>query len=248
MSDPSSEVPAKPAIIDIPKPKTSADPKHAILAAETHYHKGPLPTPEFLSRYEQVQAGLADRIVKMAEEEMLHRRAIENAVVRAQEEESRAEFSEAKRGQICALLVVLITIGGAVYLGSNGHEVTGGIVGGTVGGTVGGGKPGSTMTGGIVNGGNVTGGMVTGGKVNGGNVGTVGGIVGGTGGRVSTVRSSRSMWGGNTGRGKAPAESPRATNAPEARSPTATVRTAASRSRALRGSSEVGIRSVVAVR
>ena len=42
-------------------------------------HQGPIPNSEEMMRYEQIEKGFADRIMKMAEENGAHRRALEKA-------------------------------------------------------------------------------------------------------------------------------------------------------------------------
>ena len=116
-------------------------------------------------------------------------------------------------------------VGGTVVGGTVGFTMTGGIVTGgftvvvgftTTGGTVGGtvvGEPGSRTTGGMVKGGIVFGGIVTGGS-------------------VATVMSSMSRSGTI---GLAEAAPAKTTNAPEASSPTAMVRTTPRRTRSTVG-------------
>ena len=45
-------------------------------------YSGPIPDPDSLSRYEQIQPGFAERIIKMAEEEAMHRRVNENRIIK----------------------------------------------------------------------------------------------------------------------------------------------------------------------
>jgi uncharacterized membrane protein len=98
---------------------------------------GPLPLPSLLQGYENACPGAADRIIKMAEQEAEHRRNTETYIVNAGAEDSRREFSEARLGQISALVIVLASIGGAIFLGINGHEVAASAVGlGAVGSVV----------------------------------------------------------------------------------------------------------------
>lgn len=47
------------------------------ISEQTHY-SGPLPLPEDLAKYDQVVPGAAERIIKMAENEMEHRHVQEN--------------------------------------------------------------------------------------------------------------------------------------------------------------------------
>ena len=45
-------------------------------------YSGPIPDPDSLAKYEQIQPGFAERIMKMAEDEALHRRANENRIIK----------------------------------------------------------------------------------------------------------------------------------------------------------------------
>jgi uncharacterized membrane protein len=48
---------------------------------EESFFAGPLPPPEALARYEQICPGAAERILKMAEQQAVHRQAIEKAAI-----------------------------------------------------------------------------------------------------------------------------------------------------------------------
>lgn len=54
----------------------------AIQISESSSFSGPLPPPDLLAEYEQVLPGLADRIVRMAEDEGAHRRFIQKGFLR----------------------------------------------------------------------------------------------------------------------------------------------------------------------
>src|SRR5262245_17502482 len=45
-------------------------------------HQGPIPSPEAFEAYERVLAGAADRILKMAESQAIHRQGLERFAVR----------------------------------------------------------------------------------------------------------------------------------------------------------------------
>lgn len=49
---------------------------------QSHY-SGPLPMPEDLAKYDQVVPGAAERIIRMAEEEMKHRHENDNRMARS---------------------------------------------------------------------------------------------------------------------------------------------------------------------
>jgi uncharacterized membrane protein len=48
---------------------------------------GPLPAPDLLAKYEEIQPGLVNRIVKMAEDESEHRRWMEKESIAIQSRE-----------------------------------------------------------------------------------------------------------------------------------------------------------------
>ena len=92
---------------------------------------GPLPPPALLAAYENGCEGAANRIILMAEKALDHQHSMEQQIVTAQLAESLADRLEAKRGQICALAVVLAALLGAVWTASTGHEITAGFIGTT---------------------------------------------------------------------------------------------------------------------
>jgi len=63
----------------------------------------PIPPPQILSAYEQVQAGFAERIVAMAEKEQSHRQGLETQAL-------TASIPIQKRGQTFALLLSLLIL------------------------------------------------------------------------------------------------------------------------------------------
>jgi len=80
--------------------------------------KGPIPPPEILSGYEQALPGAADRIMRMAENEQVHRHGLE-------EKDLRFGVSLVALGQICGLFVGLFGIGCGTLLLLRGCSITG---------------------------------------------------------------------------------------------------------------------------
>jgi uncharacterized membrane protein len=103
-------------------------PQLQALQVGVQHYSGPIPSAQELQRYEQVQPGLADRIVSMAEKEQGHRHTIETTTM-------NLDFAEGKRGQIFAFLIGTgaIIVGG--YCAIHGANIAGSIIGG--GGVVG---------------------------------------------------------------------------------------------------------------
>ncbi len=125
--------------INVDPPPTSKPQGKSFVASQTVMERfsGPMPPPEYLARYEQICPGSADRMLAMAEKEAGHRRTTETTIVSAQINHHHKQFSEARLGQICALIITLAALGAGVYTASQGHEVTGSILGvGGIGGIV----------------------------------------------------------------------------------------------------------------
>ena len=94
-------------------------------------YKGPLPPPEILQKYNDIEPGLADRIVKMAEAQALHRQGLESGVIL---ERARSE----RQGQWLGFAVAMVAIVGSFGLIALGKDAVGitGVLGtiGTLGG------------------------------------------------------------------------------------------------------------------
>ena len=56
--------------------------KTEIQISQSSHYSGPLPLPEDLARYDQIVPGAADRIIKMAENEMSHRHENDNRLAK----------------------------------------------------------------------------------------------------------------------------------------------------------------------
>lgn len=72
-------------------------------------HAGPLPLPEHLSEYEGIAPGAAERIIRMAELQADHRRAMESKVV-------DSEMRRESRGQIFGFITVMTALVGGIGL------------------------------------------------------------------------------------------------------------------------------------
>lgn len=95
--------------------------KEALMVIRSETFSGPIPPPEALEKYEQIQPGAADRILKMAEKQMEHRMSLENRVIGGQ-------VQQGKRGQIFGFVLVFVCVAVAiffaVYLQMNGFAAT----------------------------------------------------------------------------------------------------------------------------
>ena len=71
-------------------------------------HSGPLPPPEDFAEYEKALAGSCDRILKMAEKQ-------QDYVYEINKRRLDGDFSEARWGQVCAVILGLVGIAACVY-------------------------------------------------------------------------------------------------------------------------------------
>jgi uncharacterized membrane protein len=94
-------------------------------------HSGPLPSPETLARYKEIDPALPGYIMERAKAEQGHRHLQESRIVEAQVADARLMRVETRRGQFLGAIVALAFLGGAIYLGANGHPVLAGTLGST---------------------------------------------------------------------------------------------------------------------
>jgi len=111
---------------DAPTTESSSTSRQARIARYTEMSSGPIPPPLMLKGYENIQEGLADRIVAMAERQEAHRQRMENKVI-------TGDGWRAWAGLGCALLVSVLTIGGGVDLGLHRPDVAGTVLSGIFG-------------------------------------------------------------------------------------------------------------------
>ncbi len=88
-------------------------------------YSGPLPPPAHLAQYEQVQSGLADRIVSMAEKEQAHRIDTEQRYL-------RASISSHRWGQFLGTFLAVLGFAVAAIFGYWGHATVGATLAGGV--------------------------------------------------------------------------------------------------------------------
>ena len=101
------------------------------LAIQQEQFSGPLPHPETLQHYENIQPGFADRIIKMAESEQAHRHDCEKRALDAEISDGTADRLEAMRGQNFALLIGVVGFAVSAWAAYCGQQIVGAVVGGT---------------------------------------------------------------------------------------------------------------------
>jgi len=90
---------------------------------------GPIPPPDQLKSYDDINPGFANRIMVMAERQAEHRQGLERQAIEAQIKDAVAERSERNRGQWMAFIVTFAFIGVGAFLIHSGHEWPGTILG-----------------------------------------------------------------------------------------------------------------------
>jgi uncharacterized membrane protein len=85
---------------------------------------GPLPPPSILAAYEQILPGAAERIIRIAEDEAVHQRSMEQFAAKQQ-------FTENRVGQVFGLSIGIFGLLISGILGYTGHDTVAGVIGGT---------------------------------------------------------------------------------------------------------------------
>jgi uncharacterized membrane protein len=88
------------------KPAKNQSANISVHRQEAYY--GPIPDPDSLAKYEQIQPGLTERIIKMAEDEAKHRRKNEERLI-------KNSIRMATTGTIFAFVSVLLFGGIIIY-------------------------------------------------------------------------------------------------------------------------------------
>lgn len=104
-------------------PKQRAVLIHSLRQIHRESFTGPLPHPEILQGYDKVQAGFAERILKMAEDEQAHTIRCEDKIV-------SSVTSQSTRGQWFGFILAILFLIVAGVLGFYGHDWLAGVIGG----------------------------------------------------------------------------------------------------------------------
>lgn len=105
---------------DVEKVLASIDPekRSVIVSAMVEMRQtfsGPLPRPADFKAYKEVLSNAPERILLMAEKQQQHRIDSEERII-------KADIRESIFGQVFAVLLVVLFLAAAVYLGINGHD------------------------------------------------------------------------------------------------------------------------------
>lgn len=104
-----------------PHPPATSSPKtpdgsSVLVQQQVSHFSGPLPPPELMLAYKDIQADFPERIFAMAERENRHRHEQERLAVEADIKDGAAQRRETLCGQIFGFLIAIIAITGAVTI------------------------------------------------------------------------------------------------------------------------------------
>jgi len=83
---------------------------------------GPLPHPDHFRKYNQTVAGSANRLLKMVEDDLMHRHYV-------QKKQTNIEAFAVVIGLIAGTIIALVALIGSGYLIIKGHDTVGAILG-----------------------------------------------------------------------------------------------------------------------
>ena len=87
--------------------------------------RGPIPSPDDLSRFEAVHSGLADRIVSMAEREQQHFMHMESSQLEIERKRVDADIRQSYLGTVLGFIFAMSFLAVGAWLAANGHWRTG---------------------------------------------------------------------------------------------------------------------------
>lgn len=86
-----------------------------VMVSEQKIHQGPIPSPEALASYEAISPGFADRLVIMAEKEQANRHEQMKKIQQLEVDDHTKDHKHIIRGQVFALIAVVLVILLCVY-------------------------------------------------------------------------------------------------------------------------------------
>lgn len=99
-----------------------------LLHVQHSRHHGPLPDPQTFKSYDLTVPGAAERILVIAEQSAAHAREMDKILLQAQVDSDLRCHSEARNGQLFAIISVLAMAGVAVYALKLGYPTVAGII------------------------------------------------------------------------------------------------------------------------
>ncbi len=90
-------------------------PKQVSLVHPPQHYNGPIPSPEALEKYEQVQPGFADRLMRMAEKEQEERIKANHLLIEIEAASQKTDSDIIKRGQLFGLISAISIISLCIF-------------------------------------------------------------------------------------------------------------------------------------
>ena len=91
---------------------------NSLTLIKSQMYSGPLPHPDMLAKYEEIEKGTASRIIKMAENQSEHRQTIEKRVI-------QANIQNENTGMFLAFFMTITIILASAFLVFSGKDVSG---------------------------------------------------------------------------------------------------------------------------
>lgn len=111
-----------PSIGELVKQNSELQEKLSLSITKTNHFSGPLPPPDLLKHYDEIQNGFAERIIKMAEQDAEHTRDMQRRILEAKK-------SEVSLGQIFGFLIGIIALICGTVAAIYDHPIVGALIG-----------------------------------------------------------------------------------------------------------------------
>ncbi len=95
---------------------------HGLILEQSGFFSGPLPPPEILKKFDEVVPGSAERLIKMAEGQFVHRTELERKVI-------DSDITRSKWGQILGFVIAIAGLVASGVVSIYGKEWAGGMIG-----------------------------------------------------------------------------------------------------------------------
>src|SRR3989338_6291096 len=103
-------------------PNNQNNSKNLMVTEVSQSFSGPLPPPEILRKFDEVVPGAAERIIKMAEDQSIHRKELEKKVI-------DSDIARSKWGQILGFVIAIAGLAVSAIVVVYGSAIAGGIIG-----------------------------------------------------------------------------------------------------------------------
>lgn len=104
----------------------SSERQSRLIAEYSKTWHAPLPPPEVIEAYNLAHPGASELIFTAFREEGVHRRELEKRGLEASIQDAERDRTEARIGQLGALLIFFVAVAAGTYLTLQGHELIGG--------------------------------------------------------------------------------------------------------------------------